>query len=229
MEYNQSNSNQKFSDIVSGTGKLPAQNQTGGLNKNNKNMETKKLNKVYDDFNNTIWNLDEKSFDDFLNDNSIIDRHNLKEEIFSLGYTLLMESGFNWSDMGIIATGQDEGCQTYSIVKDENGKLVLCREEAFWGESFNKLIAKVVRQLDSQSVANIEDIVNSCTNGNWTQAKEQIQEALEGGLNVLAALHTEEDNLGIDGKTNRWITLQICKYLAQTPSLAARNNVLSWD
>jgi hypothetical protein len=69
----------------------------------------------------------------------------------------------------------------------------------------------------------IDDIETSFINGSFTQAREQIVDAIEGGFNVLD-INYEYCHEGLE----QFVYKTIVKYLAYTPSLEARQNVLNW-
>lgn len=72
----------------------------------------------------------------------------------------------------------------------------------------------------------IEDILNSIYNGSYTQAREEIREALENGVNLLEELE-EQENYTTPKMVN-FVIKEICQYLANTPQYEARQNVLKW-
>lgn len=113
-----------------------------------KQMKTENLNKVFENAQTTIWELTPTSFSQFLKENEIEDRHDLADEVFALSHTLLIEDGANWDEYGIVALDDDGANQTYEIVRDEDGKLVLSTEDAFWGPNYEQLINDLAEQLN---------------------------------------------------------------------------------
>jgi hypothetical protein len=72
-------------------------------------------------------------------------------------------------------------------------------------------------------IETIEKIETSFVNGSITQAKEQIAEALEAGANPLD-YNFEYFQEGLE----QFINQTVIKYLANTPTLTARQTLLAW-
>jgi hypothetical protein len=85
---------------------------------------------------------------------------------------------------------------------------------------------KTENQNQIEGTEAIEDILNSIYNGSLRQAREQIAEALEAGVNILEELE-EQENYTTPKMVN-FVIKEICKYLAYTPTFEARQNVLKW-
>lgn len=187
-------------------------------------MKTNRLKKVHENFNTEVWSFEnQEQFKSFLQENDIEDRHDLADEVFALAHTLLIQDGFNWAEYGIVATGTDEGAQTYEIVTDENGQKVLTREDAFWGETFDRFIEKINRQLDAEADRSVDDVIQSYRNGNFTQAREQIAEILSQGRDIINEVLSEDR----DRLETEFVLVQVARYLANTPSLEARQALIA--
>lgn len=69
----------------------------------------------------------------------------------------------------------------------------------------------------------IDNIETSFVNGGFKQAREQIIEAIENGFNVLD-INFEYCQEGLE----QFVTKTIINYLANTPTLEARQLFLNW-
>lgn len=66
------------------------------------------------------------------------------------------------------------------------------------------------------------EILESITNGSFTQARMEIAEALEGGVNLWDELDGQDEN------QKRFVLKAVCQYLAYNPSESAKENVREW-
>lgn len=64
----------------------------------------------------------------------------------------------------------------------------------------------------------IEDIYNSYVNGNFTQGKDEIKEAYEGGVNPLALAYDETE----DRDFQKWVAKASLEVLAKPENKLAR-------
>ena len=72
-----------------------------------------------------------------------------------------------------------------------------------------------------------QDIYESYINGNFTQARFQIADALEAGIDILEEIEEITSEYG-HKNFRKFIAVAACQYLANTPTLEARQNVLKW-
>jgi hypothetical protein len=78
----------------------------------------------------------------------------------------------------------------------------------------------------------LEDIYTSYENGNFSQAREEIAEALENGYDLASLLHGDGDSFQcytISKRFNKFFWLTACQYLASNKaSSEAKENVKNW-
>jgi hypothetical protein len=82
-------------------------------------------------------------------------------------------------------------------------------------------------------IETLEDIFLSFENGNYTQTKEEINEALEAGLDFSVALDIDTDytahRMALNNRFKSFVWVQISKYLASNEaSDEAKSNVNGW-
>lgn len=73
----------------------------------------------------------------------------------------------------------------------------------------------------------VDSIYDSYTNGSFTQAREEIAEALEAGIELIEEAYRLTDPV-VHNDLLKFIAIEAAKYLANRPSLEARQNVLKW-
>lgn len=70
-------------------------------------------------------------------------------------------------------------------------------------------------------------IYESYVNGSFTQARFQIADALEAGVNVLEEIEEITSEYG-HKNFRKFIAVAVCQYLAYTPTENAKENVKQW-
>jgi hypothetical protein len=82
-------------------------------------------------------------------------------------------------------------------------------------------------------IETLEDIFLSYENGNYTQAKEEINEALEAGIDFSLALDIDTDytahRMALNNRFKSFVWVQISKYLASNEaSDEAKRSIINW-
>lgn len=212
-------------------------------------MKTANLKLAYSDLCNEVYTITKDNIDSFLQDNNIVDRLNLKDELFTHKHTLLFKTSFNEDEYTIVNVAEDIDPVSYTIEKDESGEVVIdanngrvvgyvtdknksnqniiCLSSDDYGKEYKTFLRRVIRGLDYVLPPSIDDIVESLVNGQFKQAKTEIEESLDDGFNVLEEMNDYNGYIISEHKT--FILKSVVRYLVTNPTRSARITFQNWD
>lgn len=212
-------------------------------------MKTEKLELAYSDLCNEVYTITKDNVDSFLQDNNIVDRLNLKDELFTYKHTVLFKTSFNDDEYTIVNIERDIDPVSYVFEKDTTStiklncntgkleeciekevkpnRLVLCLSSDDYGIQYTRFLHRVVNGLEYELPPSIDDIVESLTNGQFKQAKEEIERSLDDGFNVLEEMN--DFNGYIISEHKDYILKSVVRYLANNPTRSARITFQNWD
>lgn len=212
-------------------------------------MKTANLKLAYSDLCNEVYTITKDNIDSFLQDNNIVDRLNLKDELFTYKHTLLFKASFNENEYTIVNIERDKDPVSYTIEKDESSKIVIdanngrvvscvseksksdqniiCLSSDDYGIQYTRFLHRVINGLEYELPPSIDDIVESLVNGQFKQARTEIEESLDDGFNVLEEMNDYNGYIISEHKT--FILKSVVRYLVTNPTRSARITFQNWD